>query len=203
MPDSSIDVGRRLRELRTERGLSLRALAQASGVSVTAISQIEKNRVSPSVSTLQQLATALGVPVIAFFQRQPEPRRVVYIQATDRTRIELPGGTLERLAADMPGLCMEPMLLQLEPGADSGPDSIVHLGHEFVFCLSGAFEYEIDGTTYPLGPGDSLLFEADLPHYWRNPGDEPATALIVLHAPSGRGRPMRRHFRRMGFRGKW
>jgi transcriptional regulator with XRE-family HTH domain len=70
----TIDVGSRLRQLRQERGKSMRALARASGLSTNALSMIERSRTSPSVSTLYKIADALEVPITAFFRLEP-PRQ--------------------------------------------------------------------------------------------------------------------------------
>jgi transcriptional regulator with XRE-family HTH domain len=194
---TSPNVGARLRELREGSKLSLRALARQSGLSVTAIARIEKGQASPSVSTLQQLATALGVPVVAFFQVESRPKSVVFVRANARSRIALPGGQLERLGSGLADQCIEPLLLTLEPRAGSGEEPITHLGHEFVLCLSGRLEYGVDEQVYLLNGGDSLLFEAHLPHRWRNPGPEQTTALLLLYSHQGHERPLRRHFRRV------
>jgi quercetin dioxygenase-like cupin family protein len=71
-------------------------------------------------------------------------------------------------------------MLTLESGAGSGRHSMVHTGHEFVFCLRGQLEYQVEGQAYDLEPGDSLLFAAQLHHRWRNPGTTVTNALIVL-----------------------
>jgi len=75
---------------------------------------------------------------------------------------------------------MKLFFITLEPHADMGAGQVVHAGHEFVCCLAGRVWYEIDGAAHLLDPGDFLLFEANLPHRWGNPGDEEARLLLVL-----------------------
>jgi uncharacterized cupin superfamily protein len=82
----------------------------------------------------------------------------------------------------------------LNPGAGSGKTPIVHTGREFVYCLEGQISYTIDVASYLLEPGDSLLFEAYLPHHWHNPGIAPARAVLVLCPMDDRDRPAERHF---------
>ncbi len=65
---------------------------------------------------------------------------------------------------------VEPFVVTLDPQADSGSLEIVHTGYEFIYCLEGQIEYTIGKENYLLEPGDSLLFEAHLPHCWQNPG---------------------------------
>jgi uncharacterized cupin superfamily protein len=71
-------------------------------------------------------------------------------------------------------------MLTLESGAESGVDKIVHTGHEFVLCLRGKLEYEVEDKFFSLEAGDSLLFAARLTHRWRNPGRTVTNAIIVL-----------------------
>jgi uncharacterized cupin superfamily protein len=75
---------------------------------------------------------------------------------------------------------MQPFILTLESGAESGLEKIVHTGSEFVMCLHGTLEYEVEGQNYTLKAGDSLLFAARLTHRWHNPGNTVTNAIVVL-----------------------
>ena len=176
----SVDVANRLRELREERNISLRGLAQKSGLSANALSSIERRKTSPSVSTLYKLADALGVPITSFFAPPPERNRVVLIRSGERTRMPFPRGLWEGLGGEQFIGRVEPFLLTLEAGASSGLHNIVHTGHEFVFCLRGQLEYHVENQNYLLEAGDALLFSAFQRHRWRNPGNTVTNALIVL-----------------------
>lgn len=176
----TIDVGSRLRQLRLERGKSMRALARSSGLSTNALSMIERGRTSPSVSTLYKLADALGVPITAFFRLEPTRQEIVYRQASQRKRVSIPDGTWEGLGGEAFTGRVEPFMLTLEPGASSGPFSMFHTGDEFVLCLEGEIEYEVKDQRFTLNPGDSLIFAAQLHHRWRNPSSSAARAVIVL-----------------------
>jgi quercetin dioxygenase-like cupin family protein len=90
---------------------------------------------------------------------------------------------------------LEPFLITLEPRAGSGGErQVVHSGHEFVYCLHGKIEYVIDGTVYLIEAGDILIFEATLPHLWRNPYEVPAKFILVLQTPNASREPVQRHF---------
>jgi transcriptional regulator with XRE-family HTH domain len=193
-PAAEINVGRRLRQLRNERDLSLRALAEWSGLALNTLSLIEHGKTSPSVGTLQQLAAALEVPITAFFETDAPQNSVAYIKAGQRPRAAFAHGALEDLGAGLTDRAVEPFVVMLEPDTDSGPHPIVHTGYEFVFCLSGRIAYTIDNQAYLLEPGDSLLFEAHLPHRWQNADAERAQAVLVLYPLDGRDRPAERHF---------
>ena len=71
-------------------------------------------------------------------------------------------------------------MLTLESGAACGPHDIVHSGHEFVFCLRGQLDYQVEREVYHLEAGDSLLFASRLRHRWRNPGGHVTNALIII-----------------------
>jgi transcriptional regulator with XRE-family HTH domain len=191
-PDPSRLVGERLKAARLQRGLTARGLAEAGDLSLNTISLIERNKMSPTVATLHKLATALGVPLTFFFE-DGQPRQVVYQRRGERPQARSAHVLVENLGAGLQGQAMEPLLLTLEPGAGSGTDSIVHVGHEFVYCLQGTIEYQVDGQPYLLEPHDSLFFEAHLPHSWQNPREEPSQFLLILQANEGREEAARQH----------
>jgi transcriptional regulator with XRE-family HTH domain len=193
-PTTGVNVGLRLRELRMEHGLTIRSLAEQSGLNVNTLSFIENGRTSPSVSTLQQVAAALDLPINAFFETKTTPKAIVHQKAGDRQSAAFTHGTMSDLGAgfNRPGL--EPFAVKLEPKAYSGDTPILHTGIEFVYCLEGCVSYEVDGQTFILDPGDSLLFEARLPHRWRNAGNTPSRSLLLLCPSDERDRPEERHF---------
>lgn len=192
--DQEVDVGNRLRQLRIERGYSIRALAELSGLNVNTLSLIENNKTSPSVSTLQQLARALQVPISAFFDSDVPAKRIVFQKAGQRRKGFFSHGSLEDLGSGLTLSGAAPLLVTLEPGADSGPDPIEHAGIEFVFCLEGRLHYTIEGQSYVLEPGDSLIFEARLPHHWENVGKTPSRSLLVICPGEARESPAVHHF---------
>jgi transcriptional regulator with XRE-family HTH domain len=193
-PAGEIGVGRRLRELRAARGLSIRALAEKSGLNVNTLSLIENRRTSPSVSTLQQLGQTLQVSISAFFETNQGNEQAVHQKAGARPRAAFTHGSIEDLGAGMPRFGAEPFIVTLVPNADSGKTPIVHTGREFIYCLEGQITYIVDSETYRLEPGDSLLFEAYLPHRWKNSGDTPSRNLLVLCPLDERDHPKERHF---------
>jgi transcriptional regulator with XRE-family HTH domain len=168
-------------------------LAQRAGVSTNAISLIERDENSPSVSTLQSLATALNVRMSYFFDDQ-KTTQVLHVKAANRPAISNGGVQIEGLDGKLDYQEMEPFLVSLQPNSGSGERQVVHTGHELVYCLSGNVEYLIDGKIYPLEVGDILLFEAHLPHLWRNVTDKDATILLVLQSTGQTAQSVERHF---------
>jgi len=192
--NQEINVGRELRSLCAKRGLSIRALAEKSGLAVNTLSLIQNNKTSPSVSTLQQLASALQVPITSFFENGSPKSRVAYIKANQRLGAAFAHGTLEDLGGGLPDSTVEPFVVTMKPNANSGTHPIVHTGHEFVFCLEGRIVYTIEDRNYLLEPGDSLLFESHLPHSWQNVEAMPARAILVLAPLDSRDNPTQHHF---------
>jgi transcriptional regulator with XRE-family HTH domain len=190
---TELSVGERLRALRTERDLSQRALAQLAGISTNSVSLIERDEISPSVATLQNLATALHVRVSYFFEDETE-QSVLHVKSNQRSAVDSQGVHIEGIGSRIQEQEIEPFLVQLASHTSSGERQVVHTGHEVVYCLKGKLEYLIDGTVYQVEAGDFLLFEAGLPHLWRNPFDETAEFLLILQTPDARLEPVKRHF---------
>jgi transcriptional regulator with XRE-family HTH domain/predicted Fe-Mo cluster-binding NifX family protein len=187
-------VGQRLRALRTRRGLSLRVLADASGLNINTLSLIENGKSSPSVSTLQQLATALDVPIASFFEAPVVSRQVVLTRAGERGETLVDGIRLEHLGEGLADNAVQPMLVHLPPEAGSGDQLLSHTGHEFVYCLAGSIQYQIGYEVYTLQSGDSLVFLAHQPHCWKNPGTCDAQMLLVVHPVGEDHESIRQHF---------
>lgn len=189
-----VNVGLALKRLRAERSLSIRALAEKSGLAVNTLSLIENEKTSPSVATLQQLAVALEIPITSFFQNDAPKDRVAYFKAGQRIGAAFAHGTLEDLGANLSRRTIEPFVVTVEPNAGSGSSPIVHTGHEFIFCLEGRIIYTVDEKTYLLEAGDSLLFESHLPHRWQNVESFPAKTVLVLCPVDSQDDPTERHF---------
>lgn len=192
MPNK-FSLGAKLRYIRDERGYSQRELAEKAGISTNAVSLIERDESSPSVATLQALAAALGVKMSYFFE-DDGMERVLHVKADERPMITGKGVQIEALGRELSRQEIEPFLISLEPRSGSGDRQVVHTGHEFVYCLSGQVEYIVDGEIYQVYAGDILLFEAHLPHIWRNTSDAEARFLLVLQTPGQSPESVQRHF---------
>lgn len=187
-------VGQKLRELRNSKGLSLRALADRSGLNVNTLSLVENGKSSPSVSTLQQLALTLDMPIATFFESEPSEKRIVFTPADQRPQAASGSTQMQNLGKDLAGSVVQPFVVTLRPGVGSGDRMIIHTGHEFVYCLSGSIRYQIEQDAYILKAGDSLVFEAHLSHCWENNGDETAQILLIFYPSDEREEPGGRHF---------
>jgi transcriptional regulator with XRE-family HTH domain len=176
----SVDVGGPLRKLRDERGISMRSLARQSGLSANALSMIERGHTSPSVSTLSKISNALGVPITAFFRELTDRRSIAYCKAKERSRKPFLEGHWEGMGGESFSGQMDAFALTLENVATSELHEAVHSGSEFVICLCGTLEVEINQEQFILEPGDTILFDANLVHRWKNPGGIKTQAVFVV-----------------------
>ena len=175
-----VSVGKRLQALRLEMGLSQRVLAEMSGLNFNTLSLIENEKTSPNVSTLQQLANALNVPITIFFESVKEREQIVFQKAGERQKTSFSQGQIEDLGGGMALGEATPLLLILNPHEVSDLDPISHSGQEFVYCLAGNLTFFIGEERHQLEEDDSLIFDAYMPHRWENQGDEIARAILVV-----------------------
>lgn len=187
-------VAKRLKDLRSRKGYSLRVLAERSGLNINTLSLVENGKSSPSVSTLQQLALALEVPIAAFFESEQIEKNIIFTQAGRRTEETFGSTRMQNLGKNLTGNIVQPFIVTLQPGKGSGDQMIVHTGFEFVYCLRGLIDYQVELEEFTLHPGDSLLFAAHLPHRWENKWDIPGEILMVLYPSDEREQPGGRHF---------
>jgi transcriptional regulator with XRE-family HTH domain len=185
-------VGTRLRAQRESRGLTLREVARRIGVSPSLISQIERDKVNPSVSTLYALVRELGLSMGDLFEADgaaaTSSRAAAgvdegpVVRPDSRVLINLASGvTWERLTqVSDPGV--EFLYVVYEPGSESCPeDSLVHHGgKEYGYVISGRLGVRIAFDEHSLGPGDSISFDSTMPHRLYNPGDEPAEGIWFI-----------------------
>lgn len=190
--ETTPNVGQRIRHLREQRNLSLRALAEQCGLSINAISKIERGENSPTVASLHLLASALSVPITEFF-REASEQTTVFVKRGRRLRSQHSGMGIESLGIGLKDQRLEPFIVTLEQAAGTDSIPITHAGQEFVYCLEGEVEYEIAGETYHLEAGDSLLFESVQPHRFLNICDRPAAMLLVFYAQDGSPAARQRH----------
>ncbi len=189
-----VNIGQRLRDIRSERGLTIRDLARKSGLNVNTLSMIENGKNSPSLETLLQLSLTLETSMASFLESDASKKTIAYHKSSQRPHTAFAHGALEDLGAGMSRRGVETFLVTLSPHSNSGDNLMVHTGREVVFCLEGQLTYIIEDQTFLLETGDSLFFEAHLPHRWQNNGDVPSRSLLVLCPSDEQDHPTERHF---------
>lgn len=161
-------IGTQVREFRQKLDMTVVELAKVAGLSAGMLSKIEHGLTSPSLSTMQNLAEALHVPVTALFRRFEEERDASFVKAGKGLKIERRGtraGHQYQLLGHTVGkpVGVEPYLITLTSDSDVFP-IFQHAGVEFIYMLEGEVGYRHSDKTYIMRPGDSLFFDADAPH---------------------------------------
>jgi transcriptional regulator with XRE-family HTH domain len=177
---SQIHVGDRIRQLRTDHGLSVRTLAATVGFSPSFISQVEHGQVSPSIASLERIAAALGVTLGGFFSGSaPSPAAVVRATGRQELTSTWSRATIEALGPVGGTHTLEPILITLTPGGRSGTRPHATLGEQFAFVCDGDVMLTLRESTYTLRQGDAVSIAAGTPQQWENTGSSPARVLMV------------------------
>ncbi|MGZ5375853.1 MAG: helix-turn-helix domain-containing protein [Solirubrobacterales bacterium] len=179
------EVGPRIRSLRESMGLSLRDLAERSGVSAPMLSQVERGETSPTLAVAAKIAAGLEL-TLSQLLRLDETGHAVVIRRAERRRRKRGGHTVEELTPPLPGQRADVSLHRLAHGAVTGGsgDPPLHEpgSRETAVVLDGSLLLVLDDERLPLGDGDSVTFDADLPHHFENAGDEDAVMMAVVAA---------------------
>ncbi|NGN65118.1 cupin domain-containing protein [Streptomyces sp. A7024] len=198
-------VGDRIRQVRLDRGWSLRRLAREIGVSASLVSQIENGKSQPSVSTLYAITTALSVTVDHLFEVREdavapaaapgtvlgalaalaaEPaRRIGPLTGPDeRERLELDSGVVWERLGHVPGTETDFLQVTYRPGGSSSSTGglMRHPGTEYGYLTAGELILTLGFEEHTLRPGDAVCFESTTPHRYRNEGEEPAVGVWVV-----------------------
>ena len=178
-------VGSRVKALRDSMGLSLRDLSERSGVSAPMLSQVERGETSPTLAVAGRIAAGLDL-TLSQLLRLDEREHVVVVRAGEGRGRERSGHRLEELTPPLPGQRADVSRHSLEPGAATGgpADPPLHEpgARETAVVLAGELTLVVDGERRELATGDTVTFDADIPHHFENRGSEPAEFIAVVAA---------------------
>ncbi len=188
---SAAAVGVRVHALRDAMGLSLRDLSERCGVSAPMLSQVERGETSPTLAVAAKIAVGLEL-TLSQLLRLDEGEHVAISRAGARRRYRRGGHRFEELTPPLPGQRADVSLHVLEPGAATGgaADPPMHEpgSRETAIVLSGSLSLFVEGSRHDLAEGDSVTFDADLPHHFENESTEqPTRFLAVIAAGLRRG----------------
>ncbi|HXV14835.1 MAG TPA: XRE family transcriptional regulator [Candidatus Krumholzibacteria bacterium] len=178
-----MDVGSRVKRVRHEKGLTLKAVESLSGVSATHLSEIERGETSPTLGSLARIARALSKPT-AYFLEDNELGPVSRVGAKDRVREAVKGSarrgtaSIERLTAGVPGGRLHARRVELPPGSEYRAERHAHAGFEAMLVLDGRVRVDAGEQSFDLAEGDAIHFDASLPHAYANASRDEAAALI-------------------------
>jgi transcriptional regulator with XRE-family HTH domain len=182
---SAATAGARIRALREAMGYSLRDLAERSSVSAPMLSQVERGETSPTLVVAGKIASGLEL-TLSQLLRLDEGQHVAISRAAGRRHSERGGHRFEELTPPLPGQRADVSLHVLEPGASTGgrSDPPMHEpgSRETAVVLEGTLALIVDGSRHELEEGDSVTFDADLPHHFENEGQEATRFLAVIAA---------------------
>jgi transcriptional regulator with XRE-family HTH domain len=187
-------LGKKIREIRGVKGWTLKQLSEMSGLNINTLSLIENGKNSPSISTLQRLATAMDVPIKEFFEPADPMTPVIFTRLQERPQAISEKSIINNLGKGLSSSTLEPFILTMQKHATSGGRALIHSGYEFVYCLSGNILYYIREEEYELSPGDSVLFSAQLSHHWENIYDGESQLLLVMTPACGFNEQSKKHF---------
>jgi transcriptional regulator with XRE-family HTH domain len=183
-------VGGRVRALRENMDLSLRDLAERSGVSAPMLSQVERGETSPTIAVATRIASGLDLSLSQLL-RLDESRHVVITRSNQRRSRRRRGHVVEELTPPLPGQRADVSIHTLAAGAATGGsgDPPMHEpgSRETAVVLEGSIDLFIDGERNELAEGDSVTFDADLPHHFENNGKTESRLLAVVAAGLRRG----------------
>ncbi|MBM3667534.1 MAG: helix-turn-helix domain-containing protein [Actinobacteria bacterium] len=184
------EVGARVKALREAMDLSLRDLAERSGVSAPMLSQVERGETSPTIAVASRIASGLDLSLSQLL-RLDEGRHVVITRSNQRRTRRRRGHVVEELSPPLPGQRADVSIHTLGAGAATGDadDPPVHEpgSRETAVVLEGAIDLFIDGERHELADGDSVTFDADLPHHFENNGKSDTRLFAVVAAGLRRG----------------
>jgi transcriptional regulator with XRE-family HTH domain len=184
----SVFIGSRIREMRKAQSLTLQQLADRSGLSPAHLSQLERNRASPSITALYSIAEGLKVNLHWFFANESsvlEDNEINYIvRKNERRRLIYQGDVIDELLSPNLARKIEFLHCIMPPRTGTGEDAYSHDGEEAGYILSGTFELWVGERYFLLNEGDSFAYSSDEPHRYFNPGPATTVVLWVITPPN-------------------
>ncbi len=179
-------IGTNIKRLRQERGYGLREFAGKVDVSASFISQVENGKINPSLAKFKNIADALNTTVGQLIGENQNPVKSVIVKKNERKYADHLGDGINiyMLATPDPIKQMEPLLIKMDRSATSGKDRYQHYGQEFVLVLKGKLEISLNEKKYILNKGDSIYFNSNVPHSFRNIYENETEVIWVVTPPS-------------------
>lgn len=176
-----MDIGKKIKELRTSKNLTLEELASRSELTKGFLSQLERNLTSPSIATLDDILEALGTNLAEFF-KEDHQEKIVFGE-DDFFENEKDGATIKWIVPNAQKNEMEPLLLELEKDAKSQL-IMPHDGEEFGYVLEGCISLVDKGTVYSLKKGECFSLKGMHKHYLVNHNEEKAKVIWIMTPPN-------------------
>jgi len=175
-------IGHRIKDMRLRRGWTLDELAKKTNCTSGFLSQLERGKVAPSITTLYAIADVLDIKITDFFPETISPPRVVRCEQRQTFRIEGSSTIYSPLMDRLPQAIFQSFILTILPASQAltTDEARSHFGEEFYYVLSGTLRFVIDDSFYDLYAGDSIYFHSSWKHRIINHTDHPAVTLSMI-----------------------
>ena len=179
-----MEIGKKIREYRLQRSLNLKQLAERIECTASLISQIERGKADPSISTLKKIAKSLNVNIVDFFMSAHNEEDVV-TRVDERVDIELRrwDTKIQSLIKSVDKRKMQPFYTVVKPGGGSH-GMYTHDGEEFGIVLKGEMELLLDDKVHVVHENESFYFSSQIPHNWNNKSVRDAVVIWVITPPT-------------------
>lgn len=175
----SNQLGKRIKQLRLEKNLTLKEVSDKTGLSISFISQLEHNKTSATLESFKKISDALGVnPSYFFTTPETDITSAVVRGALDQTNYEKNTFIYRDLKGNMENPLFMPILVVLHPGDNRG-NNFTHKGQEFLYVLEGTLTVLLKDQKFTLEPNDCIFLDSSKPHYWQNRTEQPVKFLCI------------------------
>jgi transcriptional regulator with XRE-family HTH domain len=181
--------GSKIREIRQNKNLTLNEIAEKTQLTASYLSQIERDIIEPSISSLRKISVALEVPIYTFLTS--ENKQHVLIKANERRKLVLPNSEIQYEfispmafeAGKIGNARMEVIYFKIDPKGWSSEDFIIHPADECIFVVEGTIEVYLDKEKFTLEKGDSIYITENIPHRMFNSGENEAVGISNISPP--------------------
>lgn len=180
--DYELQIGLKIKSYRTDRGMTMKELAELAQITPSMLSQIEKGQANPSLNTIRLLSKSLNEPMFRFFMDETSVENDV-VRKNNRKHVIENGIDYEMLTPDMRGN-LEMIKMTLNPGAVSCAQPMSHIGEEVALILNGTVELILEHDTITLHAGDSVRIKSEIKHSWRNICDGEMSLVFAVAPPN-------------------
>ena len=184
---ADLEIGAKIRKYRTEKGFSMKTLAEKVNITPSMLSQIEHDQANPSINTLKLISSALNVPLFQFFTTADKTPEDIVVRSGHRKKILSSDNgnsfVYELLTPDNTGT-IEFVLQRFKPKSNSGDAVQSHEGEEVFYVLKGQLVLFLDQMELVLNQGDSVRIPAKTPHFWVNQTDSEVEVIFAITPPA-------------------
>ena len=182
-----IQIGKKIRALREDKGLTLAEVSERCGVAPATLSRIENGRMVGKIDSHRKICEALGIQLAELYRDLRSGQAGVDVESeTEKKDVFVHDEKTSSILLTSQALSkkMMPILLRLAPQGKTHTEEALDYTEKFLYCLEGTIRVTVGGKSYSLNPGDRLYFDATIPHFIENSGKGEARCLSVSSPPS-------------------